>query len=52
MNIFQVQESRKYLETKEVKLITSVETRTTEEATPPIAPAACTQASECQNKKN
>ena len=43
MNIFQVQESRNYLETKEVKLITSVGTRTTEEATPPIAPAACTQ---------
>jgi len=43
MDIFQVQESRKWLAIKEVKLITSVGTRTTEEAMPPIAPAACTQ---------
>lgn len=43
MDIFQVQESRKCLAVKEVKLITSVGTRTIEEAMPPIAPAACNQ---------
>jgi len=41
MDIFQVQESRKCIAIKEVKLITSLGTRTREEAMPPIAPAAC-----------
>jgi len=43
MDIFQVQEGRKCMAIKEVKLITSVGTRTREEAMPPIAPAACNQ---------